>query len=143
MISRRFLYAAFAIQLSVSMTGAAPSVASPSLQLGGHTIAPPAATHIPFTCSVHRHLHTCGHITVEPGEHLYMQMNTDSPLDTALFCVPRARGGMICHQLHSADGGSTHFGPNGGHQAINVPVNVGVGAPDRETGTATGHWESR
>ena len=133
MIRKRLLYAAFAAQLATAITGAAPSVASPGQPATG------SVTVIPFTCAVHIHLQTCGHVTVQPGERLYIQLDQHSPLDTAVFCVPRPNGRMTCRQLHSQDDASTLFGRNNQNRVIHVPVNVGVGAPDRQTGTVTGH----
>ena len=141
MIRKRLIHAAIAAQLGLALFGAAPSVASPGPLLGGQPTAP--ANVIPFTCTVHAHLHTCGHLTVQPGEHVFIQMDSDSPLDTALFCVPRRGGGMRCRQLHSADDNATDFGPSTNNQVIRLPINVGVGAPDRQTGTVTGTWWSQ
>ena len=132
MIRKRLVYAAFAAQLATAITGATPSLASPGQP------ATNSASVIPFTCAVHTHLQTCGHVTVRPGERLYIQLDHDSPLDTALFCVPRPNGRTTCRQLHSQDDASTYFGRNNQNRVIHVPVNVGVGAPDRHTGTVTG-----
>jgi hypothetical protein len=147
MISRRFLYATFAAQLFMSLTGAASSMAAPSPSpspdppLFGQSRPVPTAFTRGFTCRVNAGLTPCEVVTMLAGENLSIQLYDHATVESALFCAPRRRGhrggALICATVGKADGMKL-LGHNGYDHTVNVQVSVG--AIGGHVGTAEGQW---